>query len=69
MGVNNCNNTNVLSLLYRQLYSSKSQLYSNKEVAFFFRVIIEYREYRYMSALGDLNRTFNLFKDSSGERH
>ena len=29
---------------------------------FLFRVIIEYREYRYMSFLGDLNRTFNLFK-------
>ena len=33
-----------------------------KIVFLFFRVIIEYREYRYMSFLGDLNRTFNLFK-------
>ena len=33
-----------------------------KNVFLFFRVIIEYREYRYMSFLGDLNRTFNLFK-------
>ena len=33
-----------------------------KIVFLFFRVIIVYREYRYMSFLGDLNRTFNLFK-------
>ena len=33
-----------------------------KKVFLFFRVIIEYREYRYMSFLGDLNITFNLFK-------
>ena len=33
-----------------------------KNVFLFFRVIIEYREYRYMSFLGDLNRTFNRFK-------
>ena len=33
-----------------------------KEVFLFFRVITEYREYRYMSFLGDLNRTLNLFK-------
>ena len=33
-----------------------------KKVFLFFRVIIEYREYRYMSFLGDLNRTFNRFK-------
>ena len=34
-----------------------------KKVFLFFRVIIEYREYdRYMSFLGDLDRTFNLFK-------
>ena len=33
-----------------------------EKVFLFFRVIIEYREYRYMSFLGDLNRTFNLFK-------
>ena len=33
-----------------------------KKVFLFFRVITEYREYRYMSFLGDLNRTFNLFK-------
>ena len=33
-----------------------------KNVFLFFRVIIEYREYRYMSFLGDLNRTFSLFK-------
>ena len=33
-----------------------------KIVFLFFRVIIEYREYRYMSFLGDLNVTFNRFK-------
>ena len=33
-----------------------------KEVFLFFRVIIEYQEYRYMSFLGDLDRTLNLFK-------
>ena len=34
-----------------------------KKVFLFFRVIIEYREYRYtLSFLGDLSRTFNLFK-------
>ena len=33
-----------------------------KNFFLFFRVIIEYREYRYMSFLGDLNRTFNRFK-------
>ena len=33
-----------------------------KEVFLFFRVITEYREYRYMSFLGYLNRTLNLFK-------
>lgn len=33
-----------------------------KKVFLFFRVIIKYGEYRYMSFLGDLNRTFNLFK-------
>ena len=33
-----------------------------KKVFLFFRVIIEYPEYRYMFFLGDVNRTFNLFK-------
>ena len=33
-----------------------------KEVFLFLRVITEYREYRYMSFLGDLNITFNRFK-------
>ena len=40
----------------------KGSLTIIKKVFLFFRVIIEYREYRYMSFLGDLNRTFNLFK-------
>ena len=40
----------------------KVRLTVMKKVFLFFRVIIEYREYRYMSFLGDLNRTFNLFK-------
>ena len=34
-----------------QLYSSESQSNSNKKKS------LEYREYRYMSFLGDLNRT------------
>ena len=40
----------------------KASLTVIKKIFLFFRVIIEYREYRYMSFLGDLNRTFNRFK-------
>ena len=40
----------------------KVRLTVMKKVFLFFRVIIEYPEYRYMSFLGDLNITFNLLK-------
>ena len=59
--INKRNKTNMLSLS-GSCVPLKVSLTVIKKVFLFFRVIIEYWENRYMSFLGDLNRTFNLFK-------
>ena len=59
--INNWNKTNMLPPI-GSCIPLKVSLTVIKKVFLFLRVIIEYREYRYMSFLVDLNRTSNLFK-------
>ena len=52
----------MLSLSGSRIPLKVSLTVIKKIFLFFPVVIIEYREYRYMPFLGDLNRTFSLFK-------